>query len=383
MGQDSITPGESVPTKPAQPLAGQSASTSSASTSTLNDKIRELNKKRGTVKGRLTLFQKFLASFDDSEPSDRQLLEIRLRRKSAEAFMAEFSRCQDALEHILSDAELNQQLLIRESFEDSYYTALAQADMLLARNNKETRDVAGCSASSSIKLPTISLPTFDGAYDGWLEFRDTFLSMIHNSSNLDNVQKFHYLRSALTGSALQVIKALEFSAANYVIAWELLENRYNNTNLLIHNHVKALFSMHAITKESPSHIRKLIDSVLKNLRTLKSLGEPTESWDTLIIYTIVSKLDASTEKEWEQHKLSVSKTKFSLQDLIEFLKHKADMLEMIKANNSPSSFPKSPQDQSKKPAPKTVSFVVTKNSGKFSKRTRVCKMCNQNHSLYS
>ena len=65
---------------------------------------------------------------------------------------------------------------------------------------------------------------------------------------------------------------------NYTHAWELLENRYHNNRLLIHNHVKSLFAAQSINKESPSLIRDLIDVTLRNLRALKTLEEPTDTW---------------------------------------------------------------------------------------------------------
>ncbi|KAM3967335.1 uncharacterized protein ACR2FA_011675 [Aphomia sociella] len=152
----------------------------------------------------------------------------------------------------------------------------------------------------SIKLPTISLPTFDGRYETWIEFRDIFLSLVHNSNEISDIQKFHYLKSSLKGSAELVIDSLAFSSSNYMVAWELLLNRYNNSSLLVHNHVKALFTIQKLSKESPHSLRRLIDIILRNLRALKILGEPTEYWDTLIIFIITSKLDETTEREWEQ-----------------------------------------------------------------------------------
>ncbi|CAG9114803.1 unnamed protein product [Plutella xylostella] len=247
-----------------------------------------------------------------------------------------------------------------------------------------------------IKLPTISLPSFDGSYDQWLEFRDTYLSLIHNSIDIDNVQKFHYLRSSLTGNALQVIKSLEFSSDNYVTAWELLQNRYNNNRLLVHNHVKALFSTQSLHKESAPHIRKLIDNVLRNMRALKTLGEPTDSWSTLIIYIIVSKLDSATEREWELYKGTIinsegdSDIKLSLADLIKFLKDRADVLETINLSQQNKSTQN--DNNSKKVTPnvqKSHSYVVTqKNNTKQplnSSRSKrySCIMCNANHPLYS
>jgi hypothetical protein len=58
---------------------------------------------------------------------------------------------------------------------------------------------------------------------------NAYVTMIYRCSDLDAVQKFHYLRSSLSGTALQVISAFEFTPKSYNHAWELLENRFNNT----------------------------------------------------------------------------------------------------------------------------------------------------------
>ncbi|KAL0841423.1 hypothetical protein ABMA28_015107 [Loxostege sticticalis] len=244
----------------------------------------------------------------------------------------------------------------------------------------------------SVKLPTISMPTFDGSYEHWLEFRDTFLSLVHTSTEISQIQKFHYLKSSLKGSAELVIDSLEFSAANYSVAWELLLNRYNNSNLLVHNHVKALFSIQTITKESPASIRRPIDTILKNLRALKILGEPTDSWDTLIIYIVVSKLDQTTEREWEQYKYtslnqncSDTKVPLKIDDLLQFLKRRADMLETLlvshsKGNHNIYNKKQNTQDNSK------VHCNVSSNKSQHDSQSRSkisCVMCNSKHPLYS
>jgi hypothetical protein len=65
--------------------------------------------------------------------------------------------------------------------------------------------------------------------------------MIHEHKDLNALEKFHYLRSSLSGSVLQVISALEFTAQNYTHVWDLLLLRFQNDRLLIRNHVKSLF----------------------------------------------------------------------------------------------------------------------------------------------
>lgn len=354
------------------------------------DLIRNLTKKRGNLKGRLTLFDKYLNSLDPLNLSEAQKSELKLRNESIPSLFDEFHAIQSQIEDAIPESEMLSQLEYRELFENMYFKSLATARCLIGNS-----DVSKCNSKSTIKLPTITLPTFDGSYDLWIEFRDTYLSIIHNSKDLDDIQKFHYLKSSLKGNALQVIKSLECSADNYVIAWDLLENRYNNSKLLIHNHVKSLFSLQSLHKDSPAHIRKLIDTVLKNLRSLKYLGEPTDQWDTLIIYLIISKLDVETEKEWETYKATIknelnekdpSHNKLTLDDLFNFLKNKADMLEMIKTNHS-SYTSRNSGENFKKPHQNVHSFVSSSAKNKKSNYNyqshRTCAMCNGDHSLYS
>lgn len=51
-----------------------------------------------------------------------------------------------------------------------------------------------------IKLRTIELPKFNGSQYNWLEFRDTFESLIHDNNTISYIKKFHYLRAALEGA---------------------------------------------------------------------------------------------------------------------------------------------------------------------------------------
>lgn len=356
-----------------------------------DDTIRELNKKRGSIKGRLTLFVKFVNSVrSSSHPSDKQVTELKLRSELAKSLFNEFNSIQSSIEMLMVlDSDTAIQLEHRESFENSYYETMAEANSLIKRFSlsESTSNDSKCEASLN-KLPTISLPSFDGSFENWLEFRDTYLSMIHNSTQLDDIRKFHYLRTSLSGQAAQVIKSIECTSGNYKMAWDLLNERYNNTKLLVHNHVKALFTVQNLNKETSFHLRKLIDTVSKNLRALKTLGEPTEYWDTLIIYIITSKLDAVVEKEWEEHKNNLytqHHKSIKLDNLITFLKNKADTLEMIKAHNSSSiSNSKVPFENSKKQSQsqqKSHIFASTKNN--VNSKSTTCSLCSGNHSLYS
>ncbi|GLV41810.1 hypothetical protein CBL_02995 [Carabus blaptoides fortunei] len=66
------------------------------------------------------------------------------------------------------------------------------------------------------------------------------------------------------------------------------------------SHDGAICNIEPVGKESASKIRKLVDTVSKNLRALDQLEQPTSQWNTLLVYIISTKLDAATAREWEE-----------------------------------------------------------------------------------
>ncbi|CAG9796466.1 unnamed protein product [Diatraea saccharalis] len=141
-----------------------------------------------------------------------------------------------------------------------------------------------------------------------MEFRDTFSSLIDKNNQIYHISKFHYLRASLEGSAAVVIKSIELSDSKYPIAWRLFCDRFDNKRLLIQNHVASLFNIEPMTRESSVNLKRLIDQVNKNLRSLEFLGEPIDHWDTLLIYIITQKFDVKTFRVWENTKVISLKT---------------------------------------------------------------------------
>nr|XP_037871625.1 uncharacterized protein LOC119629562 [Bombyx mori] len=233
-----------------------------------NDPLSILIKKRGIIRGRLTVLTKQINSLDQNSlvSCANKRAELELRLSTASKMFDEFSEIQSEIELSVNDHDLFQQLELREGFESAYYTIIAQAKSLLSSSEVAPSSHPG---SHAVKLPTIAMPTFDGSYEHWLEYRDTFLSLVHNNADITPIQKFHYLKSSLKSVAALVIDSLEFSSNNYTVAWDLICNRYNNTRLLVHNHVKALFSIQSLVKESPTHIRDIVDYATSQNITFK------------------------------------------------------------------------------------------------------------------
>lgn len=278
---------------------------------------KDLVKKRGSLKAKLTLFKSFLEPLQKAETiTSLQSNEISLRLTKMEDLYADYDNIQSDIESLSEIPDL--QYIERQNFESEYFGALAAAREVLtgfesAVDRANSSDAGGGSVAGStvccvnkggpaIKLPTIHLPTFSGQYQDWLEFHDTYTSLIHSDNSIPKINKFHYLRAALKDSAAIVIQSLDFSGENYDIAWSLLCDRYQNNRLLINNHIQSIFNIEVLTKESSKALRHIIDTINKNLRALKTLKLPTEHWDILIIHIICKKLDYNTNREWETHR---------------------------------------------------------------------------------
>lgn len=361
----------------------------------------DLRKQRGHMKGRLTQFKKYVDSFLAVTPTKVQIAELKLRMQAAREIFQSFNEIESQIELCTPDSEMCANYEYVETLELLYFGTMASANCLIDSVETNNGSTASCGHTahkqiSNLKLPEIKLPCFDGSYDRWLEFKNSYETMIHKHSDLDAIQKFHYLRSSLSGSALQVISALEFTASNYIQAWELLEIRFHNTRLLVHNHVKSLFNISALKQESSIQIRKLIDTILRNLRALKTLDEPTDSWDTLLIHLIVSKLDATTERKWESHIGSISdkssnneSKKLKLEDLLSFLRNRADTLEMINSSQSKAPIVTNNKHNYASNKPTQVASYVstgtnaTKSKSFHNKPMRSCALCSENHALYT
>lgn len=345
---------------------------------------KELIKKRGSYKGRLTTFINHLNLLTDGESlNDSAARELQLRIGKIESLYEQYDEVQTQLECLVENVD--EQFKERSEFESLYFKAIAKAQGFQITNANSTPVLSANSEKGSrtshqfVKLPTIQLPKFSGSYDDYLEFRDTFTSLIHNNDDIDEVNKFHYLRASLEGSAAVVIQSVEFSATNYAVAWQLLCDRFDNKRLLIQNHVSSLFNIETITKESSLTLKRLIDQVNKNLRALESLGEPVKQWDTLLIYIITQKLDSKTYREWEEFKGRMHRySSITFDTFLQFVRNRADLIETLELSRSHINI-------GNKNTTKIKTMVSVQgghtNQGSSELLQRICPKCKGDHNL--
>ncbi|XP_069356096.1 uncharacterized protein [Maniola hyperantus] len=264
-----------------------------------------------------------------------------------------------------------------EQFEELYtiYKSVLKNKLEQFKPTQNSENSGSCSSHNEVQLPSIKLPSFNGKYNEWQSFHDLFGSLIHNNSNLKSVQKLHYLKSCLSGEPENLLRNLPITDANYEEAWLLLKRRYDNKRLNCNAVLKSLFSIKQTSHESAGALKLILDTTLSCLNQLKNLGIDVRSWDSFLIYLVVSKLDVESHKQWETQMSHLSPDEMpTWNKLAEFLEAKIRALEMIDTNNTRS------QIQSNQ-APKSKSFHSTLDNQ--IKKDPVCALCGDSHHLFA
>ncbi|XP_062713630.1 uncharacterized protein LOC134290492 [Aedes albopictus] len=310
--------------------------------------LRALGKSERRVLNTLEGLENFARRYDPSQDEPQ----IAVRLESLEAICKEFYAIRQRVELLTDETaedEDDKDVQVREKanlaalteFEERYFRLKASLTSKrappppIATTSGIGQPGDQESSFSKVKLPEIRLPSFGGRIKEWVPFRDSFCSLIHENKQLNDMDRFSYLKSALSGDALQEIESVELSAANYSVAWKALESRYENKKLIVKAHLDALFAVEGMKRESYDGLSNLISGFEKNLQMLQKIGEDTAAWSTILAYMVYSRLDPATLRQWETH--HNSKDVPTYQNMLAFLRsHCAVLQSVAPASSKPS-----------------------------------------------
>lgn len=184
------------------------------------------------------------------------------------------------------------------------------------------------------KLPEIKLPEFNGKYTIWLFFKNSFETTVHNDKELSEPQKYQYLVGVLTGEARKIIE--EFSNENYEQTWQLLKSTYNNEIMIIDTHLDELFNFPVITRDDKTEsMRQLIWDIQTHMSALRSLQQPVDHWDTIILHLAKKKLDYMEQRDWQSSiKDRTPQNMSKLADFVKFITERCHTLRIINQNKT-------------------------------------------------
>ena len=113
---------------------------------------------------------------------------------------------------------------------------------------------------------------------------------IHVNTSLGDVDKFNYLRLLLRGAARKAVSRLTLTGANYGEAIAVLKRRFGNKQQII-CYMDILVTVPAVIgNHDVKPLRRLYDTMESNVRSLRSLGFPADSYGSLLSTLIMNKL---------------------------------------------------------------------------------------------
>ena len=225
---------------------------------------------------------------------------------------------------LINDEEIENEVMSSEEWQSEIHGSLLALEAKKSEVSRRNDPTVGGSQSSPVvsapaaspqenpdqiaMLPKLFLPKYSGDPKKWQEFWDSF-EIIHGNSSLSPVNKLRHLKTLLEGEAAAAISGISTEGANYDIAVKILKDRFAQKQIIVNSHVEALMNLRGITTDKDvKGLRKLVDEVETNIRSLQTLGYDLEQYGPFLTPMIMSKLPddirlAVTKlmhsKEWE------------------------------------------------------------------------------------
>jgi len=344
--------------------------------------VKELRKKRGIIKAALTRIKNFVEAFDSTTDAI-SLLEF--RQEELPRLNQKFDDIQTQLELIVVD-NVEKEEEERNKFEFDYFNVRSNIQEIVnakkGANSSCHNSTFNMSAGHSrAHLPTITLPVFDGDIQDWESFFDCFRAMIHDDGGFSPAQKFYYLRSSISGPALDLVKSIPMTDANYEVAIERLKQRYDNRSLVIQSHIRSLLESPYVEQPTAKDLQALHSHVSTHVAALRVLNQPTEHWDAWLITITVSRLDPATSHGWQLRQQNTQLPKFC--DLEKFLSSRCVAFESSEATSITKHDVKTNMGDTAKRRSIKHTPTEIKRALVASTDTVTCQYCTNSHKLYS
>jgi len=314
------------------------------------------------------------------------------RKENVQKYMGELISNRDRLLVCHKEKETELEKMLEENPEDQGVMEnaereiekmekyLSEIDCVLAEGKVNIERVESTTEveKNHIRLPKISLPTFGGNILEWIEFKECFDAAI-NETNLNDVEKFAYLKGQLSGGALSTISGLSLTSKNYAVAFDLLSEKYGDKGILIRAHIRELLALESVSNTNSVNFQNFVDKILIQTRSLQSLGVSKDNFDIFLSEIVLCRIPYNLKLAY----LKFESSNQTLENLLHLLQKELKCIEAAKtAQNEKDpcnqNF-KRLQNFSKKPI-ETKSLNRNQTSLSFSSvsKTMTCLICKNN-----
>ena len=242
----------------------------------------------------------------------------------------------------------------------------------------EENRLAGC-------LPVgVTPPTFDGNALKFPTFWDAFVPLVHENPKVSKFYILNYLKSAMQGTAADVLSSFPSTASNYDPAVAAILKRYGKSQIIVRNHLEDLLKGQKIEND-PKQLRNLVDRVAAKKAILTHHGV---TWDQLFVQIVENQLSRPLKEKWirkicpliENDEVADSKR------LLEFLHTELAAMEVLDSGKGvnkkvKASFNRDSTRQDKRFAKKDKDWPVSAQSLVAQSASPKCLFCPESHDL--
>ncbi|KAM7281167.1 uncharacterized protein ISCGN_006068, partial [Ixodes scapularis] len=215
-------------------------------------------------------------------------------------------------ESFVSDEHLEQEYEAVMTYQDNSTQAFAMlSHRIEILKNQEARVVEvnrtpailpTTTENARARLPKLEMLKFDGSPSQWQAFWDMFQNTIDQHPQLCQADKFHYLRSLLTGPAFRAIAGLHGSDSSYTDALAILRARFGDKKLIEQDHLSKLRTLQKVPSSNDVGALRLLDAVQLHIRGLKDLGVHAMSYSAMLNEILMKALPTDVVIEYHRRK---------------------------------------------------------------------------------
>ena len=280
-----------------------------------------LSRKLGASRGAITktcLKIKEISGLDPLKIDELDVLKATLisQRDRLDTLNDKFDEFCDTLE----EKEIDEQLQKMEDYRievDSHISLCT----VLRQSNESSKNLDD---KTAVKLPSLTLPNFDGDVLKWNDFFESF-SVGVDKRKISSVEKFQYLKSCLKGDAQTILDGLPLSDANYSAALRLLQDRFGSKRRLLLEHIRALINFSPPKYQNHSSMRIFVDQVNKHTRGLESLDMVQDNYGILFGEILLAKMPKEIKHEF----VRLDEETAGLKELLTIIEREAKMQELL------------------------------------------------------
>ena len=151
----------------------------------------------------------------------------------------------------------------------------------------------------STKLPILSLLSFNGDLESYLNFWEIYHSNIDSRKDVSDVDKFQYFLSVLKGEPYHFAKKFTMSSEGYKTLLREFDLRYRKTDDLVYLHLDQILRLPHIKKKNAMALKNLVSDTKTALHNLDLLNQPVGQWDAIVGKIIIDKLDPESLEKWK------------------------------------------------------------------------------------